>query len=281
MLTLTSYLQSCGFSVDLRRVKLVRHKDARYDVEQIRADGWFDAYQGIQSKPIFDGCDAIVVFVGETGTAARFIGVYEVGARRAATMAVLPSGCPFREWVAPGRVFYPLTKAAGYEGLEERLVIDWGKGALAWHQWFKDRPVLELRAPGRALPPFVDYLHVNLRFRDLQVLTSRPDAHRDWAAGLKAVGAIYLIVNSLTGQQYVGSATGEGGLWQRWCDYARTGHGGNLKMREVCEAPGCPDAFYFSILETFSKTLTKEKAVELETFFKAKLGTRAFGLNAN
>ena len=52
-------------------------------------------------------------------------------------------------------------------------------------------------------------------------------------------------------------------------------------MKEACQQPGCPEAFYFSILETFSKTLTKEKAVELEAFFKVKLGTRAFGLNAN
>lgn len=281
MLGLSDFLGKCGFRVDARRVKLVRHKDARYDIEHLRAKGWFDAYQGIQTRPVFDGCDHLAVFVGEEGTAARFIGVYEVGRRTSATLALLPSDCPHREWAGPGRVFYPLAKVRGLEELEERLVIDWGKGALAWHQWYRDRPVLELRAPGRALPPFVDYLHVNLRFRELKRLAASPDAHRDWVSGLKAVGAIYLIVNGVTGQQYVGSATGDGGLWERWQEYARTGHGGNLRMKEACHQPECPDAFRFSILETFSKTLTKPKAVELEGFFKEKLGTRAFGLNAN
>ncbi len=122
---------------------------------------------------------------------------------------------------------------------------------------------------------------MNLRFRELVTLVKAADAHRDWVAGLKAVGAIYLIVNSLTGEQYVGSATGEGGLWQRWSNYAKTRHGGNLRLADACQQPGCPEAFTFSVLETFSKSLTTEEAVRLESFFKAKLGTRAFGLNAN
>ena len=95
-------------------------------------------------------------------------------------------------------------------------MIDWGKGALAWHQWYRDRPAIEIPPTGRALPPFRDYLRVHLTFDDLQRLATQPDANRDWVAGLSAVGAVYLIVDSVTGEQYVGSATGTGGLWQRW-----------------------------------------------------------------
>ena len=101
-------------------------------------------------------------------------------------------------------------------------------------------------------------------------------------AALSAIGAIYLIVNGLTGQQYVGSATGTGGLWQRWCEYAKTGHADNLLLREACASGrGCPAAFSFSILETFSRTLARDEALSSEAYFKHKLGTRAFGLNAN
>ena len=178
--------------------------------------------------------------------------------------------------------YYQLSKRGGFEDLEDRLVIDWGKAALAWHQWFTDRPVLEVRALGRALPPFRDYLRVHLSFNNLVRLAAKPEAHRDWVAGLSAVGAVYLIVNGLTGEQYVGSATGSGGLWQRWCEYAKTGHAGNVRLKAACAgAVSCPAAFNFSILETFSRSLAREEALSLEAFFKQKLGTRAFGLNAN
>jgi hypothetical protein len=33
------------------------------------------------------------------------------------------------------------------------------------------------------------------------------------------------------GMQYVGSATGQGGFWQRWQDYLRTGNGGNQVLK--------------------------------------------------
>lgn len=94
----------------------------------------------------------------------------------------------------------------------------------AWHQSFTDRTVIEIRPEGRSLPPFRDYLRVNLSFKELAALCSGPHAHRDWVAALRAVGAIYLIVNTQSGEQsgeqYVGSATGTGGLRQRCCEYA-------------------------------------------------------------
>ncbi len=264
-------------------MKLVRHKDSRIDLEALRAAGWFDTYQKYQSKPVFDGCEQIIVFLGEEGFNSRFMGVYNVGARMSAIGAPLPLGCPYPQWAAqPDHFFYPLDKRDGFDDLEDRLVVDWGKGALAWHQWYSDRPVVEIRPQGRALPPFRDYLKVHLPFAELVRLVKQADAHRDWMAALRAVGAIYLVVDSLTGEQYVGSATGYGGLWQRWCDYANTGHGGNIKLKTLCEQSDAhPAGFRFSILETFSRSLSRDEAVSLESFFKQKLGTRAFGLNAN
>ena len=281
MIGLSELLAARGFVPDPRRVKLVRHKDSRFDLEALRSTGWFDVYQKYQSKPVFDGCSEIVVFLGEESFYSRFVGVYAVGTRTAAAEAPLPPGCPHPEW-GRSEHFYPLEKRRGLEDLEDRLVIDWGKGALAWHQWFVDRAVVEIRPQGRALPPFRDYLRVQLSFDELVLLAAQPDAHRDWVAGLSAVGAIYLLVDGLSGEQYVGSATGNGGLWQRWCEYAKTGHCHNVRLKELCDrGQGHPAAFTFSILETFSRSLSREEARSLEAFFKTKLGSRAFGLNAN
>ena len=282
MIGLSEMLRARGFEPNLKRVKVVRHKDARFDLEALRSSGWFETYQKYQAKPVFDGCDNIVVFMGEEHGASRFLGSYKLDARIAvAESPPLPPECPHIGWADDG-FYYALTKQEGFEDLEDRLIIDWGKGTKTWHQWYTDRPVIEIRPRGRALPPFRDYLRVHLSFSDLGLLAAQPDAHRDWVAGLSAVGAIYLIVNSLTGEQYVGSATGNGGLWQRWCEYAKTGHGGNLRLKDLCsQDSGDPGAFMFSILETFSRSLSRAEALDFEAFFKRKLGTRAFGLNAN
>jgi len=280
MIGLLELLTARGFVPDPKRVKLVRHRDSRLDLEALRSAGWFEIYQKYQSRPVFDGCSQIVVFLGEEGFNSRFVGVYDVGARLAGAESSLPQGCPHPEWAAEH--FYPLEKRRGFEDLEDRLVIDWGRAALAWHQWFADRAVVEIRPPGRALPPFRDYLQVHLPFNDLKRLVDQPDAHRDWVAGLSAVGAIYLVVDGLSGEQYVGSATGNGGLWQRWCEYAKTGHCNNLRLKELCErGVSHPAAFRFSILETFSRSRSRDEALSDEGFFKKKLGSRAFGLNAN
>jgi hypothetical protein len=81
MFGLLELLTSRGFVPDAKRVKLVRHKDSRLDLEALRSAGWFETYQKFQSKPVFDGCDQIVVFFGKDGLDSRFIGIYEVGAR--------------------------------------------------------------------------------------------------------------------------------------------------------------------------------------------------------
>ena len=280
-MTLTELLGPHGFLPNSKAVKIVRHKDSRVDIESLHRDGWLETYQQYESKPVFDGCQQVVATIGEEGLAARFIGVYDVGVRRASANEKVPLGCPHPEWETSG-YFYPLIKRVGFEDLAERVVIGWGKGALAWCQRYSDREVIEVRRRGRALPPFRDYLRVDLTFHDLRQLVTNAGAHRDWHVGLSAVGAIYLIVDTLTGQQYVGSATGEGGVWRRWCGYAKGGHGNNVRLKGLCvDTHSYPAAFRFSILETFSRSLSRDEALSLERFFKRKLGTRAFGLNAN
>lgn len=279
MIGLTELLCARGFAPTASRVKLVRHADARFDLEEIVRKGWLERYQQYQGKPIFDKCDQIVAFVGEEGMKSRFVGVFDIGKRRPATEgprrpAQMPAWMDARYW-------YDVTRRPGFEDLENRVIINWNN-ARAWHQWFGERELLEIRALGRTLPPFRDYLKVHLSFAELQVLANESDAHQDWVSALRAVGGVYLIVSTVDGRQYVGSATGERGLWQRWSQYAKTGHCNNTRLAKLCRADSKhPNAFMFSILETFSRTTGKEVALRQEAFFKGKLGSRAFGLNEN
>ena len=129
-LGLLDLLKLNGFAEN-RPAKLVRHKDWRYDVQELIDRGWFDAYQGCQSKPVFDGCDRIVSFVGHAGTTARFVGVYRVLAKRNGLAVPLPEGCPYVEW-RENHVYYELAREPQFDDLVHRLIVQWGAGARAF-----------------------------------------------------------------------------------------------------------------------------------------------------
>lgn len=59
-----------------------------------------------------------------------------------------------------------------------------------------------------------------LRHDQLVKVVSTPEAHRERHRMLASVAAVYLVLDTSTGQQYVGSAYGAGGLLGRWRAYA-------------------------------------------------------------
>lgn len=269
-----------------KRVKLVRHKHDKYPVDESLRRGWLDNYQAYQSRPVFHNLDAILSFYGLSGTRACFYGVYAVLGHKSAGEGPVLADCPWSQhWQDECKYYYNLQRLPGYEPLEHRLVIDWGPGTLAWHQRLSEKtnkPVLELLAAGRRLPVFNDYLEFTLSHRELTELYQHQDAHRDWRARLEAVAGVYLILAETTGHLYVGSAYGAGGIWSRWEQYAKTGHGGNKLLTDLLSKdPAYPERFRFSLLQILPKTLTREEVIGRETLYKQKLGTRASGLNLN
>ena len=279
-MTLCEILRMRGVSLDPKRTKLVRHKDKNHDVQVLKRRGWLEFYQGMQVKGLFDNCDHVVAFVGEEWPRSRFLGLYRVTGKPRFRGIVLPDGCPYTEWIRPKSRFYPLERDPRMAEFEDRLVIEWSGSPLAWHRWFGDREVVEIGPPGNMRPPFTDYLQFTLTFEELQELHAHADANRAWRSRLEAVGGVYLILATTTGQQYVGSATGTGGVWARWMTYAQTRHGGNLGLRSLLEKdPNYPGGFQYSLLHVFPKTTTRAEALALERMCKEKLGSRAVRLN--
>jgi hypothetical protein len=66
-------------------------------------------------------------------------------------------------------------------------------------------------------------------------------ARRPGATALASVAGVYLISDTLTGKLYVGSATGEGGIWGRWCQYV-DGHGHNIQLKRLVGAESAGDS---------------------------------------
>ena len=266
------------------RAKLVRHqeRDRRYQSAELLRRGWLEAYQCFQTRPVFDGFDYVVAFVGAGGTLARFVGVYKVLGSRPGPEGVLPAGCPHDEWLNPRFRYYELKRVHGFEELEHRLVIEWGGGTLAWHQRASNKSVVQILPPGQRVELFKDYLDFTLTYSELRYLFYHAEANAEWHARLGAVAGIYLILATTKGHQYVGSAHGVQGIWGRWAAYANDGHGANVQLQALLRSdPAYPDAFTYSILQILPRTTARAEVLRWEAHYKQKLGSAATGLNSN
>ncbi len=132
-----------------------------------------------------------------------------------------------------------------------------------------------------ALTDFLGFDSVNIDYKTLKYIVS--DNILSWKSALSNVKGIYLIVDTYTGKQYVGSAYGDECIWQRWSNYAKDGHGGNVELKELLKVNGedYKQNFKYSILEVCNMNLGNEYIIERETHWKEVLLTRRFGLNKN
>lgn len=281
-LGLLDILKFAGFDASLP-CRLVRHQHNRYPVDELLRHEWLELYQSYQGRSILHQVKQILSFYGLPGTRAGFYGAYRVLGCRPASEGRTLEGCPWsQEWRRDATYFYELERDTRFDHLRDRLIIDWGQATRAWVQKSSNKPVLEIQAPGRRLPPFDDYLEFSLTFDQLKDLFANEEAHREWRARLSAVGGIYLILAETSGDLYVGSASGEGGIWGRWRQYAHSGDGGNVLLQNLISRQSAyPARFRFSLLQVLPKTMARDEILKREALYKAKLGSRARGLNLN
>lgn len=280
MIDLCELLFARGLPRRPRRTKLVRHQTNEWDLHALVANGQIDLYQSNQSRNIFGACDFVAAFIGERHSLARLIGVYSVGSVADEPNRAWPIDylCP---QIRPGRYWYEMKKLPAFSDLDHRVVIAWGKSALAWHQWLGPREVVEI-LPAGYVRDFPGFDNVLLRHSELRAIIRHPTSNREWHRALGSIAGVYLITDLRDGRQYVGSASGAGGILGRWTDYAHDGHGGNRRLRDLLEsAPEAARHFQYSILRPMTTTTTKDEILAAELVHKRKLGSRAFGLNVN
>jgi len=250
------------------RVKYVRHKDSRKEYKELIKDREeLLKYQTEQKSDIFNGCSYIVSFFGQESTKSLFIGVFKVNGVK----------------IKNDHYYYDLTEQEGFDDYKDRVVIDWGKATLSWHQWYNktEKEVIEILPKGY-LGNFPGLLNFVLDFSELKKISKNPEANKEWVNHLKAVNGIYLILDEKQGNQYIGSAYGKLGIWQRWTEYVQNGHGGNKQLKELhLKDPSYYKNFKFSVLQTLPSNATSKEVITIENLYKTKLGTKAFGLNSN
>lgn len=279
MFTLTEILELRGLDTKRLRIKMIRHQHPPFDLSELIRRDQFDLYQWNQGKPMYN-CDIAVSFMGIESTKAKLVGVYEILDCEGPINKPWPKEYLFQDMLI-GQYYYTAKKLTQFSDFENRLVIDWGKSARSWHQWLKDRRVIEILPEGY-IGEFPGYLEFSLSYTQLVELANNLDSNRIWHHHLRAVGGVYLILDQKTGNQYIGSASGKSGILGRWESYAKDGHGGNEKLRRLVTLDSqYKHNFKFTILQTLPKSLTRNEIIEYEIMYKEKLGSRTFGLNIN
>lgn len=273
-------------AADKKRVRLIRHKDNRtekvidgktyrsslYDLYLYEHDV-FLCYQSEQLVKRFKDVDYIVSFIGEESASSRFVGVFKNNGIKKTIDDYKNEICARFDFV----------ELKGFELLKERVVIEW-RNPVSWLQSYTNTmPVIRIDRglQENSIPIFTRFEDVVLDYNQLKLIigTNNPE----WKAKLESCNGIYLILDKNTGKQYIGSTFNRNGIWGRWAEYAQTGHGGDKSLIPLLENDLAYAKKYFQwcILETLPLKILDEQAIDRESLYKRKFGTREFGYNNN
>ena len=170
-----------------------------------------------------------------------------------------------------------------------RLVIKCKKGNTFSRYVFNLNKYLEQITVKEILPfiysgeTFEGYDRVHLPFHRLEDIFNGRMLPTYYEA-LKKVTGVYCLTDTHTGKLYIGSATGEEGVAQRWGNYLDSKHGGNKKLIELYEKKGAEyfeKYFTYTLLEYFNLSYDPIKILEREQYWKKCLGTIKNGYNDN
>jgi hypothetical protein len=263
-------------NLDPAGVRLVRHTPkhdrhrAVFDAA-MRGEDRFREYQESQgSAPVvsqFRAAKHLAGFVVDPTTKQTvFMGVWARLGERA------PTGDPFGSAPRDGEIAFETRRCDEFDDYRGRMIISWGDGERAWVQRadLQDKRILEIRQQ-RTDPAFPGFMSFRLALDQIETVPV------SWSEVLRNARGVYLLVHRESGQQYVGSACGEGGFFGRWTSYAN-GHGGNVGMKELGAQA---DAYDAAVLEVVGSDATDQDVFDREVRWKVKLGTRAMGLNRN
>jgi len=231
--------------------------------------GAFKEWQERQNQKNFQ-CDFILSLISVDDDKWVFAGIYKVlGVTKGTTQPYL----------------YQTKLLPNQEDLIGKVIVRYKRTSRAsyiWgHKYSRYLEVFEIRAEPLSIEQFPGYNNVTIRYGKLKIIVAQKET--TWKTALSNVKGVYLIADCLTGKLYVGSATGEGGIWQRWESYAITGHGGNTELKALIKSKGFEYAenFQYSILEIADSHATHEYITGREAYWKNAVLSRIFGYNSN
>ena len=176
-----------------------------------------------------------------------------------------------------------------YSGFLGRLIIDLDKGNTYQRYVFNLSKYIDKIKVVELLPHdyqkiiFDGYDNVQLSYHDLKIILDNLKYH-DYRIALSKIKGIYCLTDTNTGHLYIGSASGEFGLAQRWNDYINTKNGGNKALIDLYNQEGdeyFEKYFKFTLIEYFGMQTDKKTIGYRENYWKMAFDTREHGLNCN
>lgn len=296
-LTLKDLIKLEGLEYENLKFRVVRHKMNRKGWEDfdnlIRFDNeMLSAFAGSQERLVYKDADIILTFVALPGTKALFrtahinhgqisFNQYKKYYKGYKPFLNYRKNNSREENVLDDLYFYKLEDSNLLESYKNRLVIEWGKSTVSWVQSSTEKEVTEIYPKG-FVSLFPGWDKVHLSHKELTEIINNPNGNKDWYEYLSRHSGVYVIFDSSTGNQYVGSASGGKGIWSRWEGYVKTGHNGNKGLKALAKKnPDFANNFTYSLHHVFPRTVSKNDVLYYESLLKNKLGSRAYGLNEN
>lgn len=183
------------------------------------------------------------------------------------------------------KYFYDTTLIENQKDLIGRVIIKYKKlfrqSYPLLETCFAELIVGEILDKPSMIDEFPGYNNVNIDYEVLKTIVNTQES--TWKNALSIMKGIYLITDKSNGKHYVGSATGEDRLWNRWSNYVNNGHGNNTSLREIIENNSIEYAknFKFSILEIAGMNIAEDLILQREAFWKEILLSKEFGYNNN
>lgn len=231
----------------------------------------FEDWQSWQTKKNFEREYVISLIALPQSNRWLFAGAYK------------SHGCDRVDGLAPYR--YNLQRVTAADEMNGRLVFEYERDGRNSYRNAENctasMQVAEIRPERLSIAEFPGYTRAMITKRQLDTIAKQQ--HVSWKTALASVAGVYVIADRLTGKLYIGSATGNEGIWGRWCAYAQTGHGGNQELRKLLNEQGSDYAanFQYGILETADSRATDQDILARESHWKELLLTRSHGYNAN
>ena len=274
MLTFNDVLHLEG--IDPADVRLARHRDGRLRPGRLYETwltnrGDFEAYQSVQAREVFPVGSFVASFIVTEAGRTVFVGLYSVNGR-----GFCPEGTvdPLVQSDVSGHIRYDLRLCDEMADYRDRVVIEWGAGKRSWVQRAanQSKPVREIAQQHE--PPFPGFRTFVRPVDDI------PTLPHGWQQVLRSVKGVYLLVDTETGDQYVGSAKGADSLFGRWLAYANGGDGGDEGLKHAAKAGR--RHYQVSVLEVVDENTPDVTIEQIESSWKTKLLTRRpLGLNWN
>ncbi len=123
---------------------------------------------------------------------------------------------------------------------------------------------------------FPGYDKVNISWGELKRVIEK----ETWKTVLQNQKGVYLLTDISNGKKYVGSAYGENMILGRWISYVKTGHGGNVGLKQLT-FEHIQHNFRYTILDIYKSTINDQIIIERENWWKEVLQSGRFGYNEN